>query len=71
MASPTSPDPQAHAPSGEADDHDLIRHIKQGSPEALDLLIARHRAWIYNIVLPMVTIRTTPRTPRRRFLSSC
>ena len=54
MARPTSPNPLADAPSGEADDQELIRHIKQGSREALDLLIARHQAWIYNIVLRMV-----------------
>src|SRR5678815_4659429 len=49
-----SPNPLADIPSGEADDQELIRHIKRGSREALDLLIARHQAWIYNIVLRMV-----------------
>ena len=54
MASPTSPNPLADVPAGDADDQDLIRHVKQGSREALELLIARHQAWIYNIVLRMV-----------------
>jgi DNA-directed RNA polymerase specialized sigma24 family protein len=54
MAPPTSPNPLADIPAGDADDQDLIRHIKQGSREALELLIARHQAWIYNIALRMV-----------------
>jgi RNA polymerase sigma factor (sigma-70 family) len=54
MASPTSPNPLADIPSGDADDLALIRHIRQGSREALEQLIARHQAWIYNIVLRMV-----------------
>jgi RNA polymerase sigma factor (sigma-70 family) len=54
MASPTSPNPLADVPSGDADDLDLIRHVRQGSREALELLIARHQTWIYNIVLRMV-----------------
>lgn len=54
MASPTSPNPLADVPSGDADDQDLVRHAQQGSREALELLIGRHQAWIYNIVLRMV-----------------
>src|SRR5688572_2896390 len=54
MASPTSPNPLADTPSGDADDLDLIRHVQQGSRDALELLIARHQSWIYNIVLRMV-----------------
>ena len=54
MASPASPNPLADVPSGDADDQDLLRHIREGSREALELLITRHQAWIYNIVLRMV-----------------
>jgi RNA polymerase sigma factor (sigma-70 family) len=54
MATPTSPNPLADVPTGDADDQELIRHVQQGSREALELLIARHQAWIYNIVLRMV-----------------
>jgi RNA polymerase sigma factor (sigma-70 family) len=54
MASPTSPNPLADAPTGDADDLDLIRHAREGSRDALELLIARHQPWIYNIVVRMV-----------------
>ena len=54
MARATSPNPLTDTPPGDADDQDLIRHAQQGSREALELLIARHQAWIYNIVLRMV-----------------
>ena len=54
MASQTSPNPLTEVPSGDADDQDLVRHAQQGSREALELLIGRHQAWIYNIVLRMV-----------------
>ena len=54
MARPASPNPLTDTPSGDADDQDLVRHAQQGSRESLELLIARHQAWIYNIVLRMV-----------------
>jgi RNA polymerase sigma factor (sigma-70 family) len=54
MAGPVSPNPLTDTPSGDADDRDLIRHVQHGSREALELLISRHQAWIYNIVLRMV-----------------
>src|SRR5262245_22562799 len=54
MARSTSPNPLADTPTGDTDDQDLIRHIRQGSRDALELLIARHQGWIYNIVLRMV-----------------
>ena len=53
MASP-APNPLTDVPSGDADDQDLVRHVQQGSREALELLITRHQSWIYNIVLRMV-----------------
>lgn len=54
MAGSTSPNPLSDTPSGDADDRDLLRHVQQGSREALELLVSRHQAWIYNIVLRMV-----------------
>jgi RNA polymerase sigma factor (sigma-70 family) len=54
MARPASPNPLADVPAGDADDQDLVRHVQEGSREALELLIARHQSWIYNIVLRMV-----------------
>ncbi len=35
-------------------DHELIRESLAGSQEALEKLIARHQAWIYNIAFKMV-----------------
>jgi RNA polymerase sigma factor (sigma-70 family) len=49
-----SPNPLADVPVGDTDDLDLVRHAREGSREALEVLIARHQAWIYNIVLRMV-----------------
>jgi RNA polymerase sigma factor (sigma-70 family) len=54
MGSPASPNPLTDVPSGDGDDQDLVRHVQQGSREALELLITRHQPWIYNIVLRMV-----------------
>src|SRR5688500_3658594 len=54
MPDPASPNPLADIPVGETDDQDLVRHAQQGSRDALELLIARHQGWIYNIVLRMV-----------------
>lgn len=38
----------------DSDDVDLVRKAKEGSREALERLILRHQAWIYNIALRMV-----------------
>ena len=54
MGSPASPNPLTDIPSGDADDQELVRHVQQGSREALELLVTRHQPWIYNIVLRMV-----------------
>ena len=54
MASPTSPNPLVDIPTGDTHDQELIRLAQQGSREALELIIGRHQAWIYNIVLRMV-----------------
>ncbi|PYS04090.1 MAG: RNA polymerase subunit sigma-70 [Acidobacteria bacterium] len=41
----------------DADDLDLVNRIKGGDRDALELLVKRHQAWIYNIVLRMVYVR--------------
>ncbi len=38
----------------ESTDSELIEHALQGSHEALEKLILRHQAWIYNIAVRMV-----------------
>ena len=35
-------------------DEELIESIRSGDKEALDKLILRHQAWIYNIVMRML-----------------
>src|SRR5712692_889274 len=37
----------------DSEDQELVTHVQNGSREALELLIKRHQAWIYNIVLRM------------------
>jgi DNA-directed RNA polymerase specialized sigma24 family protein len=36
------------------EDRELVRQAQSGNREALEQLITRHQAWIYNIVLRMV-----------------
>ena len=50
------PNPLADAALTEAEDRALVRLVQSGSKEALDLLIARHQRWIYNIALRMVCL---------------
>lgn len=50
------PNPLADAALTEAEDQALVRLVQSGSKEALDLLIARHQHWIYNIALRMVCL---------------
>ena len=40
--------------TGDPDDGDLARQARDGSRDALETLILRHQAWIYNIALRMV-----------------
>jgi len=46
--------PFKDAPGAEAEDLELVRRAQAGHREALEHLIARHQAWIYNIALRMV-----------------
>jgi RNA polymerase sigma factor (sigma-70 family) len=41
------------ADTADADDRELIARARDGSTEALERLVSRHQAWIYNIVLRM------------------
>ena len=38
----------------ESDDFDLIIQAKNGNQDALEKLVPRHQAWIYNIAVRMV-----------------
>lgn len=40
--------------TGDDDDLELVRRVKDGDRDALETLILRHQAWIYNIALRMV-----------------
>jgi RNA polymerase sigma factor (sigma-70 family) len=54
VPNPPALNPLSDNPTGDADDRALVLHVQQGSGEALELLIARHQSWIYNIVLRMI-----------------
>src|SRR5947208_12046613 len=46
--------PFADTTATDADDRELVSRVQQGSQDALEALIRRHQAWIYNLVLRMV-----------------
>jgi RNA polymerase sigma factor (sigma-70 family) len=46
--------PLGNTPETDADDLALVSRIRQGDRDALERLVMRHQAWIYNIVLRMV-----------------
>jgi RNA polymerase sigma factor (sigma-70 family) len=46
--------PFTDAPDAESEDRELVRLAQAGNREALERLITRHQAWIYNIALRMV-----------------
>jgi RNA polymerase sigma factor (sigma-70 family) len=46
--------PLAESAASDPEDRELVGQAQNGSREALEQLIARHQAWIYNIVLRMV-----------------
>jgi RNA polymerase sigma factor (sigma-70 family) len=48
------PNPFFDEAETDADDQELVSHAQAGSLDALEQLIARHQAWIYNIVLRML-----------------
>ena len=46
--------PLTDVPASDAEDLDCVRRAQSGSRDALEQLIARHQAWIYNIVVRML-----------------
>ena len=46
--------PLAERADSDPEDRELVRQAQSGNREALERLITRHQAWIYNIVLRMV-----------------
>lgn len=50
----TNPNPLADVAAGEDRDQELVRLAKGGSRDALEELVVRHQAWIYNLALRMV-----------------
>jgi RNA polymerase sigma factor (sigma-70 family) len=49
-----SPNPFAAVAPGEGRDQELVQLTKSGSGSALEELVKRHQAWIYNLALRMV-----------------
>jgi RNA polymerase sigma factor (sigma-70 family) len=49
-----NPNPFADVALGEGRDQELVQLAKEGSRNALEELVARHQAWIYNLALRMV-----------------
>jgi RNA polymerase sigma factor (sigma-70 family) len=48
------PNPLAEGAASDPEDRELVRQAQGGNREALEQLITRHQAWIYNIALRMV-----------------
>jgi len=48
------PNPFAGTPESDAEDQELVRQAQGGSRDALEALIRRHQAWIYNIAVRML-----------------
>src|SRR5688572_31296665 len=48
------PNPFADTPASDAEDQELVRQAQGGSRDALETLIRRHQAWIYNIAVRML-----------------
>jgi RNA polymerase sigma factor (sigma-70 family) len=48
------PNPFAETPASDAEDRDLVRQAQAGNRDALEALIRRHQAWIYNIAVRML-----------------
>lgn len=49
-----TPNPFTDVAAGEERDRELVQLAKGGSPAALEELVARHQAWVYNLALRMV-----------------
>lgn len=49
-----TPNPFTDVATGEGRDQELVQQVKGGSRAALEELVVRHQAWIYNLALRMV-----------------
>ena len=54
MGSMEHGDPFAETPTGDEIDRQLVEQAQNGNREALEALVRRHQAWIYNIALRML-----------------
>ena len=54
MKTTMSPNPFADVAEGDERDQELVRLAKEGRRDALEDLVLRHQAWIYNLALRMV-----------------
>ena len=52
--------------SPDHEDQSLVLRARSGDRQALEDLVQRHQAQIYNIAVRMLTIRRMLRTPRKR-----
>ena len=52
--------------SSDHEDQNLVLRARSGDRQALEDLVQRHQAQIYNIAVRMLTIRRMLRTPRKR-----
>jgi RNA polymerase sigma factor (sigma-70 family) len=50
----TPSNPLADSACAESDDHDLVVRARSGDGDALERLVTRHHAWIYNIAVRML-----------------
>jgi RNA polymerase sigma factor (sigma-70 family) len=50
----TSPNPLTDSAPADSEDHALVARARAGDREALEALVARHQAWIYNIAVRML-----------------
>ena len=54
MTITTSPNPFTDVAAGDGHDQGLVQLAKEGRRDALEELVVRHQAWIYNLALRMV-----------------
>ena len=54
MKTTMCPNPFADVAEGDERDQELVRLAKEGRRDALEDLVLRHQAWIYNLALRMV-----------------
>src|SRR5258708_35897699 len=60
--------PFAERAASDPEDRELVRQAQGGNREALEQLITRHQAWIFNIVLRMVYLPQDAEDATRKIL---